>query len=141
VFTPERNTAPIKTETSKLPDLSNYTILIVEDEETNFMLLNEYLRFTGSEIIWAKNGEDSIRICKKNKNIDLVLMDIRMPGIDGFEAARQIKQIRPTLKIIAQTAFASSGDREKSMNSYCDDYLPKPIKLNDLIGVIKKQLE
>ncbi len=123
------------------PDLKDITILIVEDEETSFILLNEYFKNTKANIIWLNNGEDSIEICKKNAQIDLVLMDVRLPGIDGLEAAKLIKEIRPELKIIAQTAYAFSDDRERIIGSNCDDYLPKPIKLNDLTNVIINQLK
>lgn len=121
------------------PDLKGKTILIVEDEEINFILLKEYLKNTKADIIWAENGENSIEICEKNPQISLVLMDIRLPGIDGLETARRIKTIKPEMKIIAQTAFAFSNDREKITNSYCDDYLPKPIVFNDLINAITNQ--
>jgi PAS domain S-box-containing protein len=123
-----------------LPDLKDKTILIVEDEETNFRLLKEYFKNTKANIIWAKDGEESIEISKTDAHIHLVLMDIRLPGIDGLEAAKRIKETRPELKIIAQTAFAFSGDREKIMNSHCDDYLSKPIKFNDLLKAIKNYL-
>ncbi len=123
------------------PDLKGKTILIVEDEETNFILLKEFLKKSGASIIWVKNGEDSIEICKTNAQIHLVLMDIRLSGIDGLEASKQIKTIRPELKIIAQTAFTFSNDRQLIMSSWCDDYLPKPINFNNLMKAIKKQLE
>ena len=132
--------APAKSK-NKYPDLKGKTILIVEDEEINFILLNEYLKNTKADIIWAESGENSIEICENNSLIDLVLMDIRLPGIDGLETAKHIKTIRPDLKIIAQTAFAFSDDREKITKSYCDDYLPKPIIFNDLIDAIVKQFE
>ncbi len=124
-----------------VPDLKDKTILIVEDEETNLLLLKEYFKHTKATTIWAKNGEDSVEICKKNAQIHLVLMDVRLPGIDGLEAACIIKKIRPKLKIIAQTAFAFFDDREKIMRSCCDDYISKPIKFNDLMKVITIQLE
>ena len=123
------------------PDLKGKTILIVEDEETNYFLLKEFLKKSGATIIWVKNGEDSIEICKTNAQIHLVLMDIRLSGIDGLEASKRIKTIRPNLKIIAQTAFAFSNDRKIIMSSFCDDYLPKPIKFNDLMNAIKIQME
>jgi CheY-like chemotaxis protein len=132
--------APVKPKTI-YPDLNGKAILIVEDEEINFILLKEYLKNTNAEIIWAESGEKSIEICEKNPLINLVLMDIRLPGIDGLETAKRIKKIKPELKIIAQTAFAFSNDREKITNSYCDDYLPKPIVFNDLINAIINQLE
>jgi CheY-like chemotaxis protein len=121
-------------------DLKDKIILIVEDEESNLLLLKEYFKRTKANIIWAKNGEDSIEICKKNAKIHLVLMDIRLPGIDGMEAAKRIKTFRPEIKIIAQTAFAFSSDRKKILDTYCDDYISKPIKFNNLMTAIINQL-
>jgi hypothetical protein len=122
------------------PDLKGKTILIVEDEETNFILLKEFLKKSGASIIWMKNGEDSVEICKTNAQIHLVLMDIRLSGIDGLEASKRIKTFRPELKIIAQTAFTFTKDRQLNMSSYFDEYIPKPINFNDLIEVINKQM-
>jgi CheY-like chemotaxis protein len=122
------------------PDLKDKTILIVEDEETNFILLKEFLKKSGASIIWVKNGEDSVEICKTNAQIHLVLMDIRLSGIDGLEASKRIKTIRPKLKIIAQTAFTFTKDVQINMSSYFDEYIPKPINFKDLMKVIKKQM-
>lgn len=121
-------------------DLKDKTILIVEDEETNLLLLKEYFKRTKANIIWAKSGEDSIEICKNNAQIHLVLMDIRLPGIDGLETAKRIRTFRPEIKIIAQTAFAFSSDRKKIMDRYCDDYISKPIKFNNFMRAIINQL-
>ncbi len=124
----------------KYPDLKDKTILIVEDEETNFILLKEYFKNTKANIIWAKTGEISIEICEKNTQIHLVLMDIRLPGIDGLETAKRIKKLKPQLKIIAQTAFAISNDRERIINSSCDEYISKPVNFNILTKLIINQI-
>jgi PAS domain S-box-containing protein len=137
VETPEQATSRSKI---VYPDLSNKTILIVEDEESNYLLLNVYLQRTKATIIWSKNGEESIEICKRNSGIDLVLMDIRMPGINGIEAASRIKEIRPDLTIIAQTAFALTSDKNEILNSECDDYISKPIKLELMIDLLNRYL-
>ena len=128
-------------QSTKFPDFKDKTILIVEDEETNFMLLDAYLNPTKANIIWSHNGEESIEACRKNSQIDLVLMDIRMQGMDGIEASNEIKKIRPEIKIIAQTAFALANEKEKFINSGCDDYLPKPIMLNDFMKILKKHIK
>lgn len=120
-----------------LPDLKNNTILIAEDEELNYLLLETYLIPTGANVIWAKNGEESIEYCKNNPQIDLVLMDIRMPGIDGLEATKQIKVLRPELTIIAQTAYALDEERVKILSSGCEDCISKPIKPDNLMKVLK----
>jgi CheY-like chemotaxis protein len=122
------------------PDLKDKTILVVEDEESNYLLLQAYIQFTKAKNIWAQSGEESVEICKSNTNIDLVLMDIRLPGIDGLEAARQIKSIRPELKIVAQTAFALATDRNKILNSACDDYISKPIKMAVIMDIFRKYI-
>ena len=92
---------------------------------------------SGLNTIWAKNGEESIKLCKENTNIDLVLMDIHMPIMNGYEATKEIKKFRPNLPIIAQTAYAIIGDRQKSLDAGCDDYISKPIKQEVLIAKIE----
>ena len=90
-------------------------------------------------ILHAKNGEEAIKICKKNYNIDLILMDLKMPIMDGFEATKQIKKIRPNIPIVAQTAFVSAEDKEKVFSLGFDDFISKPISKEALIAVISKQ--
>jgi len=116
------------------------TILIVEDDKACSDFLNILLDRLGIVSIRADNGEDAIRICKKNYDVDLVLMDLNMPIIDGYEATRRIKSFRPNLPIIAQTAYAIADDREKALEAGCDDYIPKPIRKEALIAKIKKHL-
>jgi two-component system, cell cycle response regulator DivK len=107
-------------------------ILVVDDTPTNFMLIKTALRDTGVEILWAKNGLEAIDFCEKDPRIELVLMDIRMPVMDGYEAAEKIRRIRKDLPIIAQTSYAMQGDKEHSLGAGCTDYIPKPINLTDL---------
>ncbi len=92
--------------------LSDKTILIVEDDNSNYMLLDKLLTLENANTIWAKNGEESIEIFKENKNIDLILMDLKMPVMDGYEATRQIKQLSKKLPIIALTAYTESENIE-----------------------------
>ncbi|MDM8158365.1 response regulator [Labilibaculum sp. K2S] len=116
---------------------SSKTILIAEDVESNFLFLEEVIRKTGAEVLWAKNGEDAIEMFNCNK-VDLILMDIQMPLMNGFEATKIIKKQNPKIPIISQTAYAMSEDRVKSLNAGCDDYIAKPIpsqKLLDLLSV------
>ena len=103
------------------------TILIVEDEFSNFYFLSEILSLTGAKIIHALNGKESVNICSQHKNIDLILMDIKMPEMNGYEATFLIKKMKPDLPIIAQTAYAFSDDFQKSLEAGCDDYISKPI--------------
>jgi len=125
---------------TKTPNLIGKIILVVEDEEINYQLLKTYIKKTNATVIWAKSGEESVEICNTNSDMDLVLMDIRMPGIDGFEATRQIKKRNNKLTIIAQTAYALANDRQKALNAGCDDYISKPIKLSVLFDLFSKYI-
>ena len=105
----------------------NKTVLIAEDIDDNFLFLKTLLKKTKITVIWAKDGKETIELCEANDKIDLVLMDIRMPYIDGYEASTRIKAFRPNLPIIAQTAYALNSDYQKIFNSGCDEYITKPI--------------
>lgn len=102
-------------------------ILIVEDQKSNFAYLKELLNSKGLQVLHASNGKQAIEICKKNKNISLILMDVKMPLLDGYEATKQIKKIYPKLPIVIQTAYASEEDKQKAKEIGCDGYLSKPI--------------
>lgn len=112
--------------------LSDKTILIVEDENSNYLLLEKLLKLENANTIWAKNGEESIEKFKENKNIDLILMDLKMPVMDGYEATRQIKQLSENMPIIALTAYTESESIEKAKSKGFDDYLEKPVKRTEL---------
>lgn len=116
------------------------TLLIAEDEDSNFMLLKEVLSDFSINIIRAINGIEAINICKMNKDINLVLMDIKMPVMDGYEATRQIKGFMPNLPIIAQTAYSTDIDKNKALACGCNDFISKPYKKEFLICKIKEQL-
>ena len=120
------------------PDWSNETILIAEDEEVNFFYLSEVLAPTNVRVIRAASGREAIDAARKNDSLWLILMDIKMPDIDGFEATRIIKTEKPALPIIAQTAYAMTGDRENALSAGCDDYIPKPVKRETLITILQK---
>jgi PAS domain S-box-containing protein len=114
------------------------TILIAEDEPVNYLYLQEALKMTGVKFIYAKDGNEAINEFKNNSSINLVLMDIKMPNLNGFEATKKIKKIRKTVPVIAQTAFAMEEDKKICFESGCDDYIAKPIKYNQLITILKK---
>jgi CheY-like chemotaxis protein/anti-sigma regulatory factor (Ser/Thr protein kinase) len=117
--------------------IAGSTILIAEDDETNFYYLNALItRETGAKILHASNGKEAIELFNANPDIKLILMDIKMPVIDGFEATRQIKLISPNIHIIAITAYAMSGDEERIMAAGCDGYLSKPINKKSLLDKI-----
>ncbi|MDP4184718.1 MAG: response regulator [Bacteroidota bacterium] len=115
-------------------------ILIAEDVESNFLYLNAVLSKLKTEILWAKNGKEVIELCKQRSDINLILMDLQMPEVNGYDATREIKNLFPNLPIIAQTAFAMSDDRAKALDAGCDDYLAKPIKSKDLLSMVEKYL-
>ena len=119
----------------------NPNIVIAEDVESNFLYLKAVLTKLNANIFWAKNGTEAVDICVNEKTIDLVLMDLQMPEMNGYEATRILKKKYPQLPIVAQTAFAMSEDREKALDSGCDDYLAKPIKSKDLLSVVGKFLK
>ena len=108
-------------------DWSEKTVLIAEDVDDNYLFLKTLIRKTKIKDIWAKDGKEAIEICKNDDTIDIVLMDIRMPFIDGYEATRKIKEFRPKLPIIAQTAYALNSDYQKVFDAGCDEYITKPI--------------
>ncbi|PKQ61996.1 hypothetical protein BZG02_13735 [Labilibaculum filiforme] len=120
--------------------VANKLILVVEDEEFNKIYFEELLNQIHCNVLIASNGVEAVDICEKNDKIDLVLMDIKMPLMDGYEATKKIKKIRPNLPIIAQTAFALLGDKNKSLENGCDDYIAKPVKKDALIQLIRKHL-
>jgi len=102
-------------------------ILVAEDIELNYRYLKELLNPTGAMLVRAINGKDAVEICESNFNIDIVLMDIFMPEMNGYEASRRIRAIRPELPIIAQTAYAFSEERKLAFEAGCNDFIAKPI--------------
>jgi CheY-like chemotaxis protein len=115
-------------------------ILIAEDDSSNYMFLESLLRSTDAELIWARNGHQAIDIFTRHKNIDLILMDIRMPEMNGLEATEKIRNTDQNIPIIALTAFAFADDRVKSMEAGCTEHLSKPVKIEELKKVLQKYL-
>ena len=120
----------------KKHDYIGKTLLIVEDVDSNFELLKILLEPTGAQIMRASNGMSAIESCQNNAHINLVLMDIQLPGLNGYEATRKIKAIMPELPIIAQTAFAMTEEKNACFDAGCDAYLAKPIRSELLFPVI-----
>lgn len=126
---------------SKLDETSgNETILVAEDDNINFLLLEKMMKLKNYKIIRAKNGIEAIEICRNNMNIDLVLMDIKMPKLSGYEALSIIKTFRPELPVIAQTAYSSSEDQEKITKAGFVNYITKPINKEQLFDIIVQVL-
>jgi CheY-like chemotaxis protein/anti-sigma regulatory factor (Ser/Thr protein kinase) len=119
----------------------NLTILIAEDDEISEKLITINVKNLGNEILKAGNGIEAVEICRSRPDIDLILLDIQMPNLNGYEATRQIRQFNKEVVIIAQTAFGLTGDREKALAAGCNDYIAKPINRNKLVALIKKHFE
>ncbi len=119
--------------------LKNKVILIAEDEQTNYMYLEEVLTREGATVLHARNGIEAVEMAKDH-DVNLILMDIKMPVSNGFEATKKIRKFKPDLPIIAQTAYALVGDEEKAIDAGCDDYLPKPIKKEVILEKIREFL-
>ncbi|MGI6478254.1 MAG: response regulator [Salinivirgaceae bacterium] len=123
----------------KYPDFSSKTFVIAEDVEINYMLISEFLAPTRAKIIWAKDGKEALEIFKTSKP-DLIIMDIQMPVMNGFQAIEAIRELDKNIPIIAQTAFMMDNEKQKSIEVGANDFIPKPIKFKDLIDSIKKHL-
>ncbi|MFZ4546248.1 MAG: PAS domain S-box protein [Bacteroidales bacterium] len=113
-------------------------ILIAEDDEASEMLISLMVNTFGREILRVETGIDAIESCRNYPDIDLILMDIQMPVMGGYEATRQIRGFNQQVIIIAQTAYGLSGDREKAIEAGCNDYISKPINKIDLLALIQK---
>jgi len=124
-----------------LKDWSNRTILIAEDDEISFKYLNLILsRKTMVNVLWAINGQMAVDFCRQYDHIDIVLMDIQLPIIDGIEAIRQIKSFKPSLPIIVHTANAYGEECERSYEAGCDEYITKPANFQQLLYKIENLL-
>lgn len=121
-------------------DWSGKTVLIAEDVESNFEYLETILKKTNVNILWARDGHEAVNYCKENQDLDLVLMDIRMPVLNGYDATKKIKEIRKDLPVVIQTAYALESDLEKIRQLDCEDIITKPISPKQLISKVGKFL-
>jgi PAS domain S-box-containing protein len=121
-----------------LTKIEKLKILIAEDDEISQKLASTFVKEFSKGILVAKTGTEAVKLFHDHPDIDLILMDIRMPEMNGYEATRKIRQMNPNVVIIAQTAFAQAGDREKSIEAGCDDYIPKPISRDKLTSLVHK---
>jgi len=115
-------------------------VLIVEDDETNLIYLQLVLKDLNIELLKAVNGQDAVETFEQNQDIELILMDIRLPGMDGYEATSMIRKMNKDVVIIAQTAYAFSSDKDKAIESGCNDYVSKPIRREELLKKINHYL-
>ncbi|HKJ78338.1 MAG TPA: response regulator, partial [Prolixibacteraceae bacterium] len=133
---PEKNT---QDSNKRLSVKKGLKILIAEDDEYAITLLNVVLKEYAREMLVAKTGIEALKMCRANSDLDIILMDIKIPGIDGYEATRQIREFNEEVFIVAQTAYAQAGDRQKAIEAGCDDYIAKPINKKQLIEIISNR--
>lgn len=123
------------------PDWSKRSILIVDDVPSNLLLLEGFLIPTKARVISVNNGLKAVNAVKKDERIDFVLMDVRMPVLDGYEATRRIKRIQPWLPVVALSAYPSSAETENWKKAGCDAFLGKPLNINDLFNTMSVLFE
>jgi len=141
-YTPaEKETQTVDMINPEKSDLSGRLVLIAEDDDINFLYLEELLVDEKIQIIRANNGKEAVGICKTNVEIDLVLMDMKMPVLNGYDATRQILKFRKKLPIVALTAYAFLDDKQNVIDSGCIDYISKPIKKDQLMVILNKYLK
>jgi len=121
-------------------EVSGLKVLIAEDDDTSEILISIIVKKFSKEIIKTSTGREAVEICRKNPDIDLILMDIQMPDLNGHDAVRQIRGFNKDVIIIAQTAYGLSGDRDKAIEAGCNDYLSKPINSELLTVLIQKHI-
>ena len=118
--------------------VENLKVLIAEDDEPSALFLSRIMNFCSREILVARNGKEAVKLYLDNPDLDLIMMDIKMAEMDGYEATRQIRQLNKEIVIIAQTAYAQKGDRQLSIEAGCTDYITKPINKDELLALINK---
>jgi CheY-like chemotaxis protein/nitrogen-specific signal transduction histidine kinase len=117
------------------------TILIVEDDQINYQLLEVVLKRTGVKLLHAVTGMDAVRFCREEKNIDLVLMDVQLPEMNGFEAIKLIKENQPDIPIIVQTANSMNEEKSRADEAGCQGFMTKPISLNKFMSEVDKFMQ
>ena len=128
----------VVTDVNDTHQIKKLNIVIAEDDQSSELLLAIAVKSFSQKIVVTKSGIETVEACRNNPDIDLVLMDIQMPGMNGYEATRQIRQFNKDVIIFAQTAFALAGDREKAIEAGCNDYISKPLKKDELMALIQK---
>ncbi len=121
--------------------IKNLNVMVVEDDNISFSLLKRCLQKITHKVIRAEDGIEAISLCKANPDLDLILMDVRMPKMDGYEATRQIRQFNRNVIIIAQTAYGFLGERDKAILAGCNDYISKPIDITRLFELVRQQYQ
>lgn len=139
----KKETAPIKTLLEKEPEnqVKNLKILIVEDDAISKLLIMKAVTKFSSEVLAVSTGRKAVEACRNNPDIDLIMMDINMPVMNGYEATEQIRKFNKNVIIIAQTANAFAGDKNNAIEAGCNDYISKPINRDLLSNLIRKYFE
>jgi CheY-like chemotaxis protein len=114
--------------------------LVAEDDKFSYKFLEGFLKQTRAEVIWAPNGKKAVELCRKYDNVDLILMDIQMPEMNGLVATEEIKKFNRRIPIIAQTANALSEERHRCIQAGCDDFITKPVNISELYAKIDRWL-
>ncbi|MCK5135689.1 MAG: response regulator [Bacteroidales bacterium] len=136
--------AVVTKETSHKPDnkkLANKRILIAEDNLYNYKLLEAILTGTETEIVWAKDGLEAVECCKSDSEFDMVLMDLKMPNMDGIEATREIKKLNKQMPVLAVSAYTMADEKEKTIRAGCNDFLSKPVNPQQLMEMMQKYID
>lgn len=115
-------------------------VLVVEDDEMSDLLITIIIEEKGYEVLHAKSGIEAIEVCKSHPEIQLILMDIKMPKMDGYEATKKIREFNKEVIIIMQTAYAMAGDKEKALDVGCNEYITKPIVIELLLELLEKYI-
>jgi len=134
MIAPSKDTVKSKT----LKQNKKINILIVEDDEASEMLIHIIIQNLGDKILLAKTGLEAIRLINENPDLELILMDIQLPEMGGYDAVRKIRETNNHLIIIAQPAYGLTGDRERALEVGCNDYISKPINAEELVQLIQK---
>jgi CheY-like chemotaxis protein len=127
---------PSKIRRLELTDHNKMLVLIAEDEDSNYLYMEAVLKMIGYKSLHAINGAEAVAMCKQNDKINLVLMDIKMPIMNGIEATQLIREFKPELPIIATTAYAQTGDEQRFITAGCNGYLAKPVKKESLLALL-----
>jgi CheY-like chemotaxis protein len=122
------------------PDIRKLKIIIAEDNQLSSALLVHILQKYSREIITVCNGIDVVQACREHPDADLVLMDIQMPLMDGYEATRMIRKFNNEVVIIAQSAYAFAHDHQLALEAGCTDFISKPVNKNHLLHLVNKHL-
>jgi signal transduction histidine kinase/CheY-like chemotaxis protein len=139
-FEDVKTTQVLKTPVDKkINHKGDYIILIAEDDSVSETLISYTINSYAKEIIKVQNGADAVNICRSRNDIDIILMDIKMPRMDGYEATKRIRKFNERVIIAAVTAYGLRGDREKALESGCNYYISKPLQIDELLGIFENQ--